>query len=159
MATPKVVERSRVVPMAVDDAFAGTLPVSLPALFRRWYGPIPPIKQVRDQTGEWNAAGQSRVVLLTGGGSMREQLTSVDPPWSFSYTLTDITGPMSPLVSKVEGEWLFAPAGAGSTVTWRWTIHPRSVLSAPLLPVFGLLWKGYARRALEELSAQLTGSR
>jgi hypothetical protein len=95
--------------------------------------------------------------MLVGGGSMREKLTSVDPPRSFGYTLTDITGPMAPLVSHVEGEWSFAPADAGTTVTWRWVIHPRSVFAAPLLPVLGRLWKGYARQALEELSVQLVG--
>ena len=45
--------------------------------------------------------------------------------------------------------------GNGTTVTWRWTIHPRSGLTAPLLPVFGWLWKGYARQSLAELSRQL----
>jgi hypothetical protein len=30
-------------------------------------------------------------------------------------------------------------------------------LTAPLLPVLGRLWKGYARQALEQLSAQLVG--
>lgn len=42
-------------------------------------------------------------------------------------------------------------------VTRRWTIHPRSALSTPALPVFGWLWRGYARRALEELSGLLVG--
>ncbi|MGH3525358.1 MAG: SRPBCC family protein, partial [Mycobacterium sp.] len=46
-----VVERSRAIPLSVDDAFSGTLPLPLPSIFRRWYGPIPPIRQVRDQTG------------------------------------------------------------------------------------------------------------
>lgn len=154
---PLNVEQSRVIPVTVDDAFRGTLPLPLPRLFRRRYGPIPPIKEVRGQTGEWNAVGQTRVVLLVGGGSMREELTSVDPPHSFGYTLSEITGPMAPLVGHVEGEWAFTTAEAGTTVTWRWTIHPRSALTAPLLPVLGWLWKGYARQALAELSKQLVG--
>ncbi|HET9877164.1 MAG TPA: SRPBCC family protein [Mycobacterium sp.] len=152
-----VVEQSRAIPVEVEKAFGGTLPLPLPVLFRRWYGPIPPIKQVRDQTGEWDAAGQARTVLLTGGGSMRELLTRVDPPHSFDYTLSDITGPLAPLVRLVEGQWWFTPKGTGTQVAWRWTIHPRSVLATPVLPVFGRLWKGYARRALEELSTQLVG--
>ncbi len=159
MPRPLAVEQSRVIPVPVDDAFGRTLPLALPTLFRRRYGPIPPIKEVRGQTGEWNAVGQTRVVLLAGGGSMREELTSVDPPHSFGYTLTEITGPMAPLVGRVEGEWVFATAESGTTVTWRWTIHPRSALTAPLLPVLGRLWKGYARQALAELSKQLAGSR
>lgn len=157
MARSLVVEQSRAIPVPVDDAFKGTLPMPLPTFFRRWYGPIPPIKQVRDQTGDWDAPGQTRTVILTGGGSMHEQLTSVDPPRSFGYTLTDIKGPLAPLVGLVEGEWIFSPAGTGTNVTWRWTIHPRSSLVAPVLPVFAKAWKGYARQALEELSAQLVG--
>jgi len=142
-------------PVTVEDAFGGTLPMPLPTLFRRWYGPIPPVKQVREQTGDWDAAGQTRIVMLAGGGSMREQLTNVDPPRSFGYTLSDIKGPLAPLANLIEGAWIFTPAGTGTNVTWRWTIHPRSPLTAPALPVLGRLWKGYARQALEELSAQL----
>lgn len=152
-----VVEQSRAIPVSVEDAFRGTLPIPLPSIFRRWYGPIPPIKQVRDQTGEWDAPGRTRLVTLVGGGSMREQLTSVDPPRSFGYTLSDIKGPMAPLVSMVEGEWIFTPAGTATFVTWRWTIHPRSPLAAPVLPLLGRVWKGYARQALEALSTQLVG--
>lgn len=143
--------------MTVADAFAGTLPLPLPELFRRWYGPIPPIREVRGQTGNWASVGQTRTVLLTGGGSMREELTEVDPPRAFAYRLTDITGPMAPLVAYVEGRWQFAPAGSGTTVTWSWVIHPRSRLAAPLLPVLGWLWKGYARQALARLSVLLEG--
>ena len=43
----------------------------------------------------------------------------------------------------------------GTMVTWRWTIHPKSSFAAPLLPVFGKLWMGYARQSLETLSDQL----
>jgi Polyketide cyclase / dehydrase and lipid transport len=86
---------------------------------------------------------------------MREELTQVDAPHSFGYVLSEITGPMSPLVSRVDGEWLFAPAGTGTTVTWRWAIQPQSRLAAPALPVFGRIWRGYARQALEDLSGQL----
>ncbi len=155
MTQPFVVEQSRAIPVSVENAFRGTLPMPLPALFRRWYGPIPPIKAVQNQTGEWGTVGQTRTVVLTGGGSMREELTRVDAPHSFGYLLSQITGPMSPLVSRVEGDWLFTPVGTGARVTWRWAIQPRSRLAAPALPVFGRLWRGYARQALEELSREL----
>ncbi|HTM84858.1 MAG TPA: SRPBCC family protein [Mycobacterium sp.] len=151
------VEQSRVVPVSVEEAFDGTLPLPLPQLFRHWYGPIPPIKQVLGQTGEWQAVGQTRTVRLTGGGSMREELISVDRPRSFEYRLTDIKGPLAPLVHLVEGRWLFTPTGTSATVTWRWVIHPRSALATPAMPVLGWLWKGYARRALAQLAALLEG--
>jgi hypothetical protein len=157
MARSVVVEQSRAIPVAVEDAFTKTIPMSLPVICSHWYGVIPPIKGVRDQTGGWDAAGQTRVVMMVGGGSVREELTSVDPPRSFAYTLSDIKGPLAPLVSTVEGKWSFAAAGTGTTVTWQWTLHAKSVLSAPVLPVFARMWKGYARQVLEELSAQLVG--
>ncbi|KKC05451.1 SRPBCC family protein [Mycobacterium nebraskense] len=155
MTQPLVVDQSHVVPVAPDKAFHGTLPVSLPEIFGRWYGPIPPIKEVREQTGAWDAAGQSRTIILVGG-SARENLTSVDPPRSFGYRLTQIHGPMALLVGSVTGEWTFTPAGGGTEITWRWTIYPKSPLSAPGLPLFGMLWKRYARRALQDLAEVLT---
>ena len=157
MTRSLAVEQSRVIPVGVDEAFAGTLPVPLTTIFSRWYGPIGPIKEVRDQTGNWDAAGQTRVVLLTPSGSFHEELTSLDPPHSFGYRLTAITGPLGLLVGHADGQWVFTPSGTATTVTWRWNIHARSALTAPLLPVLGRLWKGYARRSLETLSGLLTG--
>jgi hypothetical protein len=155
MAQPLVVEQSRAIPVTSEAAFNGTVPMPLPTLFRRWYGPIPPIRAVVDQAGDWDAVGKSRTIVLTGGGSMREQLTSYDPPRSFGYTLSDVKGPMAPIVARVEGLWSFEPVGTGTRVTWRWTIYPRSAFTARVLPVFGRLWLGYARQSLEELSNQL----
>ena len=57
-----VVDESRVIPVPAEEAFHRTLPAPLPSLFKRWHGPIPPIKEVRDQTGDWDAAGQTRVI-------------------------------------------------------------------------------------------------
>jgi hypothetical protein len=155
MANPLVVDQSRSIPMGQSELFSALVPMPLPELFRKWYGPIPPIKEVRDQTGDWDAVGQSRTVVLAGGGSIRERLTHVDPPHSFGYTLSDVKGPLSPLVDHVDGEWVLEPIGSDTNVTWRWTIYPRSAFTAPLLPVFGKLWKGYARQSLDELSRQL----
>jgi hypothetical protein len=157
MTRSLAVEQSRLIPVGIDEAFTGTLPLPLETVFNRWYGPIGPVKEVRDQTGEWDAPGQTRVVMLTPAGSMHEELTSLDPPHSFGYALTGITGPLGLLVGRTDGQWVFTASGSATTVTWRWNIHARSALTAPLLPVFGMLWKGYARQSLETLSALLTG--
>ena len=155
MGNPLAVEQSRTIPIGQDSVFRDMVQMPLPELFRRWYGPIPPIRETRDQTGDWDAVGQSRTVVLVGGGSMQEQLTQFNPPHSFAYTLSNVKGPMSPLVDHVDGQWIFEPIGNGTNVTWRWTLRPRTGLTAPLLPVFAKLWKGYARQSLEELSRQL----
>lgn len=151
------VEQSRAIPVALEDAFVRTMPIPLPLICAQWYGIIPPIKEVRDQTGGWDAAGQTRTLLMVGGGRVREKLTSVDAPNSFAYTLSDISGPLAALVSSVDGKWSFAPAGTGTRVSWQWTLHPKSSATARLLPAFGKMWQGYARVVLEKLSAELVG--
>jgi hypothetical protein len=155
MAKPAVVEQSRAIPVAPEVAFARTLPMPLPTLFKRWYGPIPPIKAVGDQAGSWEHPGETRTIALVGGGTMCETLTAVDIPNSFSYTLTGITGPLAGLISRVEGAWVFTPQGTGTRVTWRWTLHRKSALAAPALAVFARVWHGYARQSLESLSDYL----
>ena len=154
MGGPTTVEQSRAIPVEVGRAFERTLPAPLPSLFCRRYAVLPPIREVRDQDGVWARAGQTRVVVTTDGGTMREQLTEVESPDFFTYRLSHITGPMRPLVEGIEGRWSFAPVGTGTLVTWRWTIHPRR-LGALLMPVIAALWRGYARQALEQLSALL----
>lgn len=143
MATPILVEQSRAIPVSVRDAFHGTLPVSLPTIFRRRYALLPPIKEVRGQVGTWGQVGQMRTVVTSDGGTMREVLKDVDAPHSFSYQLSAITGPMRPLVDSIDGRWEFIPKGTGTLITWRWALHPRGV-GVPLMPLVGKMWLGYA---------------
>lgn len=157
MANPLVLQESRPIPVAPQVAFAKTMPMPLPTLFHRRYGPIPPIKAVRDQTGDWSSVGETRTIALSGGGTMRETLTDVEAPERFGYTITGITGPMAPLIDHVDGAWIFSPHDVGAEVTWRWTIYRKSALTAPAMPVFATLWRGYARRSLESLSNHLVG--
>jgi hypothetical protein len=152
-----VLEQSRAIPVTTEDAFAKTMPVNLPELFNRWYGPIPPIKAVRGQTGQWNSFGETREILLTGGGGMHERLTLVDPPRAFGYRISELRGPLSPIIEHVDGLWSFEPSGTGTRVTWTWTVYATSVFTAPLLPLFGKIWRGYAAQALETLSDYLVG--
>jgi Polyketide cyclase / dehydrase and lipid transport len=151
MVKAVAVEQSRAIPVDVQQAFDLTLPVPLTTIFRRRYAVLPPISEVRGQDGIWGETGQTRTVVTTDGGTMREQLVEVDPPHSFDYRLNNITGPMRPLVDSVDGRWEFTQAGTGTLVTWRWTLHPRG-FGSPFMPVFCRMWRSYARQALEELS-------
>ena len=154
MATPISVEQSRAIPVTVEHAFEGTLPVSLPTIFCRRYVVLPPIKEVRGQIGTWGQVGQIRTVVTSDGGTIREQLTDVDAPHSFSYQLSGITGPMRPLVDSIDGRWIFTSKGTGTLITWRWTLHP-TALGAPLMPLITKMWLNYAKQSLEELSGSL----
>ncbi|HEX5145033.1 MAG TPA: SRPBCC family protein [Mycobacterium sp.] len=155
MPTPRVMECSRAIPVEVQAAFSRTLPIPLPMIFNRRYGPIGPVTAVRDQSGEWGSVGQSRTVVQAGGTTLREELTRVDAPDVFGYRLSEVRGPLAPLVDHVEGEWQFDPVGTGTQVTWRWTVYPKSAVAALALPVFARIWQGFARQALERLSEEL----
>lgn len=155
MVSAVTVEHSRAIPIELQRAFEATLPISLTDIFSRRYGLLPPIKEVRGQEGPWCQVGQSRTVVTTDGGTMRELLVEVDAPRSFSYRLSDISGPLRPLVDSVDGRWEFAPRGTGTLVTWRWTLHPSGRAAARIVTLIGLMWRGYARQALELLSERL----
>jgi hypothetical protein len=155
MARPLQVSASRAYPAGVEHAFDTILPAPLERIFRRRFGAIAPIRAVRDQDGVWGTPGQTRTISLADGGTMREELTAVDRPHRFGYTISHVTGPMKPLASAVEGRWTFEPAGTGTRVTWSWTVHPRNAVSALAMPIFARMWQGYARKALEEIEPLL----
>ena len=156
MASPLHVSCSRTYPIPFDQAYPLTITWPLEELFHERFGPIPPIVRT-DQVGpgEWGTVDQVRTIHLGDGGSMQERLVVVDPPNEFGYEITGISGPMKGLAARIEGTWAFEPVGTGSRITWSWTIHPKSSASALVLPVFGKIWKGYARRALDHLEALL----
>jgi Polyketide cyclase / dehydrase and lipid transport len=154
MATPITVEQSRAIPVDIQHAFDGTLPTSLPRIFCRRYALLPPVKEVRGQVGTWGQGGQERTFVTSDGGTMREVLINVDAPHSFSYQLSDITGPMRPLVDNIEGRWEFTSKGTGTLITWRWRLHPRGV-GALFMPLIVKMWLSYAKRSLEQLSELL----
>ncbi|HEY5853666.1 MAG TPA: SRPBCC family protein [Aldersonia sp.] len=155
MPPPTVVAQSRTIPVSVEYAYDKTLPMPMPTLFRHWYGPLPPIKQIRDEPPSWDTVGQTRTIVLAGTGTLREQLTRVDPPHGYDYRITGITGPLAPLVGVIEGAWRFEPAGAVTKVTWQWTITPRTRAAQLAMPPFTFVWRGYARSALAELEKLL----
>jgi hypothetical protein len=88
---------------------------------------------------------------------MREFLTEVDAPHSFSYRLNEISGPMRPLVDSIDGRWEFGAYGTGTLITWRWILHPKSLGTGALHPIVWM-WRGYARQALELLSEELVAA-
>jgi len=155
MTTPLRLEQSRAIPASPEEAFDLVLPTPLTEIFSRRYGPLPPIRGVRDQDGVWANVGQTRTILLADGGTMREELTKVERPTEFAYRIDGITGAMKPLVSSVDGRWSFAPAGTGVRITWAWTVHPASGVANLAMPVFARLWRGYARQALEQIEGLL----
>ena len=156
MPAPYAVSSSRAVPVTVDEAYLHTLRLPLTEMFARRYLAIPRIVRV-DQLdpGDWGTVGQRRTIHLADGGSMLETLTRCDEPDAFGYEITGLRGALSLLVDRIEGTYAFVKAGTGTRVTWSWLLHPKGGLGATVMPVFGRMWAGYARQALEELERSL----
>jgi hypothetical protein len=156
MPAPYAVSSSRAVPVPIDEAYLHTLRLPLTEMFARRYLAIPRIVRV-DQLdpGAWGTVGQRRTIHLADGGSMLETLTRCDEPDAFGYEITGLRGALSLLVDRIEGTYAFVKAGTGTRVTWSWLLHPKGGLGATVMPVFGRMWAGYARQALEELERSL----
>jgi hypothetical protein len=155
MATPSTVRRTGTVAAPVEAVFEATLSLPLPQLYARRYGPIPPIVEVRDQQGRWERPGQSRVFVTADGGSMREEMLSIDPPHGFANRLTVLSGPFRPIVTTIEESWTFRSAGTSTEATWEWNLHPRYGVARPLVAVVGRLWLGYAGGVLAQLQQEV----
>ncbi len=151
------VEQSRAIPVTPTQAYRGIIDMDPTVVFKRRYGPIPPITGVGGRDGgNWaGTVGQTRSFALGGGGSITETVVSVDEPREWNYVITDFVGPLGALLTRIDGQFHFAPAGTGTRVTWRYVMHPRSRLATPALPAFSWFWRGYARQVLEEFSKVL----
>lgn len=147
---------SRTYPAPMEAAFDAILPAPLERIFARRYGPIPAVRATEGAPpGAWGQVGDVRTVRMADGGAVREELTRVDRPTEFGYRLSEVSGPMRFLASRIEGLWSFAPADGGTRVTWHWVVHPASALAAPLMPVFALMWRQFAQRSLENVDGLL----
>ncbi|MGH3413701.1 MAG: SRPBCC family protein [Marmoricola sp.] len=154
MDTRYGVAESRVVAADPERTFEAVLPAPLTGIFTHRFWVIPPIREVLDQPGTWGTVGQTRTIVLADGGRMHEELTAVQPGVGFEYRISQVSGPMKPVVSGAEGRWTFQPAPGGTRITWSWQIEPTRQ-GLRLMPVFGWFWRGYARRALAEIEDQL----
>lgn len=133
--------------MAPAEAFEIIAPIDLSLVFTKW-GPIPGVRGTTNQTGAWDAVGQSRNPDLTDGYTADERLTEYTPGHSFAYELTGFTGPMRLVVAGIRGEWTFSPDGPGTMI--RWTYEFTAARGRFLLLRWGLVpvWRRYMRNAV-----------
>ena len=155
-ATPLIGSAAVTVPVTVqtrtalspDDAFRIILPIDLSLVFTGW-GPFPAVRGVRNQTGAWDAAGQSRSPALSDGSTASEQLTECTAPHSFAYELTGFTNAVRHLVSGVRGEWTFTPDGDGAVIRWTYEFAPLPRRHFVVRRVVAPLWRRYMIRGVE----------
>ncbi|WP_410210833.1 hypothetical protein [Aquirhabdus sp.] len=100
----------RVIPVIVSietnvdqvTVFDHIVPIDLTKIFTG-YGPLPAVIGTQHQTGAWDAAAQTRTVLLSDDSSAQEQLTGYDHPHYFSYTVSGFTGILRHLAISADG--------------------------------------------------------
>lgn len=124
-------------------------------------GVLPGVQKVDQHVGAWTAPGQKRLLTLSDGSSLVEELTAFTPNANFTYRVSSFTGPFAALVNEGRGEWNFTTTGPSRTlIDWTYSLTPKSFLAGPVvLFVVKMLWPGYARAALERLKVQIEGMR
>jgi hypothetical protein len=133
----------------VKTAFNVIVPIELPHLFRG-FGPLPAVVATRDQTGEWDHVGASRVVQLSDGSEANERITAYDRHRYFAYRVGPFeSGPLRHVVVEVHGEWWFTARDTMNTaIRWTYTFRPRRYAAPVVRLLIARLWRGYAKRAL-----------
>lgn len=122
-------------------------PIDLPATWAGW-GPFPAIVGVQDQTGGWDAVGQSRHPQLGDGSTVTETIVEFTDGVGFAYELTGFTNVFNRLIKGVRGEWAFTSDGTGSYIRWTWEFRARFGRRPLVAGVIVPLWTRYMRRII-----------
>lgn len=112
---------------------------------------IPATVRVENQTGAWDAVGQTRTLHLSDGSSVRETTKDVERPGFFAYELTNFTKAFGPLVYRARAEWLFDAVEGGTRITWTYTFFARPGRGWIVALIVNLAWAAYMRRVMPGL--------
>jgi hypothetical protein len=141
-------------PARPDRTFAIVTP-SDPTQFYPKFGPLPAVVAVRNQTGAWDAVGQSRTLELSDGSTLVERLTIVDAPRRFAYRLSDFTGTFGSLVAFAEADWDFDASVQGTRIRWSYAFHAQPKRGWIVRLIVRLYWGRYMKRVLPGLVAEV----
>lgn len=130
-----------------------------PTKFYPRSGVLPAVVEVRDQAGGWDAAGQTRTIVLSDGGTVLETLLSAEAPL-FSYDLTHFTGLFGLLVAEAHSEWTVVDGGrdsdrdgGGTSIAWTYSFTSRPGRGFVIAAIVRLAWAPYMRRVLPAIAA------
>ena len=141
--------------IAKPDRTFAILTRSDPTRFYPKSGPLPAVVGVRNQTGAWDAPGQSRTLELSDGSTVVERLTDVTSPRRFAYRLSDFTGMFGGLVAFAEAEWDFDAAAEGTRIRWRYAFHAQPKRGWVVRFIVRVFWARYMNKVLPGLIAEI----
>ncbi len=112
-------------------------------------GVLPAVTEVRDQSGKWDAPGQTRRLMLSDGGSVIETTLIVKPVELFVYELTGFQKFFGAIVDHARAEWTFGEVAGGTSIHWTYTYVSRGGLARPTVAlIVRLAWGPYMRRVV-----------
>lgn len=148
-------EISGLVPVTPTVAFNTIVPIDVRRIFRG-RGLMAAIVEVRDQTGAWDEAGQTRRIQLADGSSLIEEIEACRAPHQFDYRLHTITGPLRFLVDHIRGSWRYSAVNEQSRIDWTYQFYPKSSWSRPLVQlIVRLAWMPYMRQVMDDIQTLL----
>jgi hypothetical protein len=118
-------------------------------------GLLPAVVEVRNQTGGWDAPGQTRQLMLSDGGWVIEHTDVVDRPGFFAYDLTDFQKLFGKLVAHARAEWTFTEVEGGTRIHWSYSFFPNRGTGPLLGLIVKLLWAPYMKRVLPGIVAEV----
>jgi len=119
-----------------------------PSRFYPRFRVIPAVVAVTDQSGAWDAPGQTRTLHLSDGSTVVETTTDVERPGFFAYELTDFTKVFGPLVDHARAEWRFDPVDGGTRITWTYTFFGRPGRGWIVGLIVRAAWAAYMARVI-----------
>jgi hypothetical protein len=134
-----------------EQTWDAIVPVELSTVFTGMKPLIPAVVGTREQTGDWDAAGQTRKIDLADGSHTAEIIDSVERPNLFTYTVGPFSGPLGRFVDRAEGEFKFTEMNGGTHVRWTYVWFP-SKGGTPVVWALSKLWGFYARRTVVALA-------
>src|ERR1700712_1639593 len=119
-----------------------------PTRFYPRFRVIPATVRVENQTGGWDAVGQTRTLHLSDGSSVMETTKNVDRPGFFAYELTNFTKVFGPLVDHARAEWRFDPVDGGTRIRWTYTFFGRPGREWIVALIIRFAWAAYMRKVM-----------
>lgn len=137
----------------LSAVFAVAAGPDVPALFRA-RGLVPGVVAVSGHEGAWSAPGETRLLSLSDGASVREELLEFRSNESFTYRVSGLTGLFGVLMREARGEWRLCETAPGETyIEWIYRFSPAPFAALAGRFVVSALWPGYMRAALARIKS------
>ena len=113
----------------------------------RGFGPIPGLRSVQFDHGDFRTVGSVSTVTNTDGSTHRERVTVYEPSRRYAIQIDSISSPFRLLMDHAEESWLLTAASSGTAVERMFRFVLRTPLALPLaVPIAQLLFRQAVRR-------------